>query len=80
MLLKEYDTRQTPALLDSLRQELDVYPDARLQVTEFENGPPIDAPIAMRVAGRDLDSLRAIGARVEHVLGRGGLTHRQSAD
>ena len=69
VLLKEYDTRQTPALLDSLRQELDVYPDARLQVTEFENGPPIDAPIAMRVAGRDLDSLRAIGARVEHVLG-----------
>lgn len=68
VLLKEYDTRQTPAMLDSLRQELDVYPDARIQVTEFENGPPIDAPIAMRVAGNDLDSLRAVSARIEHVL------------
>lgn len=68
VLLKRYDTRQTPAMLDSLRQELDVYPDARFQVTEFENGPPIDAPIAMRIAGNDLDSLRAIAARVERVL------------
>jgi len=68
VLLKQYDTRATPAMLDSLRLELDVYPDARIQVTEFENGPPIDAPIAMRVAGNDLDSLRAIAARVERVL------------
>ena len=68
VLVKEYDTRQTPALLDSLRVELDQYPDARIQVTEFENGPPIDAPIAMRIAGDDLDSLRAISARVERIM------------
>ncbi len=51
ILVRNYDTRQTPAMLDSLRTELDLYPDARIQVTEFENGPPIDAPISMRVAG-----------------------------
>ncbi len=68
VLVDRYDARQTPALLDSLRTELDAYPDARIQVTEFENGPPIDAPIAMRVIGDDLDSLRAVAARVERVM------------
>lgn len=68
VLVNEYHSTRTPALLDSLRTELDAYPDARIQVTEFENGPPIDAPIAMRVAGENLDSLRAIAARVEQVM------------
>lgn len=67
-LVDAYDPVRTPALLDSLRTEFDAYPDARIQVTEFENGPPIDAPIAMRVAGGNLDSLRSIAARVERVL------------
>lgn len=68
VLVDRYDSRRTPALLDSLRTELDAYPEARIQVTEFENGPPIDAPIAMRVTGDDLDSLRAVAARVERVI------------
>jgi multidrug efflux pump subunit AcrB len=68
VLVKEYDAKDTPALLDSLRAELDAYPDARIQVTEFENGPPIDAPIAMRVTGEHLDTLRALAARVEAVM------------
>lgn len=68
VLVDEYDAAATPALLDSLRAEFDTYPDARIQVTEFENGPPVDAPIAMRIRGDDLDSLRAIAARVEGIL------------
>lgn len=68
VLTRGYDATATPALLDSLRLELDAYPDARIQVTEFENGPPIDAPIAMRIRGDNLDSLRAIAARVESIL------------
>ncbi len=68
VLVDEYDSKRTPALLDSLRAEFDQYPAARIQVTEFENGPPIDAPIAMRVTGDNLDSLRAVASRVEAVL------------
>lgn len=68
VLIHEYDPTATPVLLDSLRAEFDTYPDARIEVKEFENGPPIDAPIAMRIAGENLDSLRAIAARVERVL------------
>lgn len=70
VLMKEYHAERTPALLDSLRSEFDAFPAARIQVTEFENGPPIDAPIAMRVTGENLDSLRHISSQVEGILER----------
>src|SRR5262249_11790538 len=70
VLLDHYDPRSTPGLLDQLRGALAEYPDARLELTEFENGPPIDAPIAIRVVGPDLDTLRVLAGRIETVLKR----------
>jgi multidrug efflux pump subunit AcrB len=66
--LHEYDPHLTPLLLDSLRQRFDGYAAARIEVKEFENGPPIDAPIALRIAGEDLDTLKSLAARVEQLL------------
>ena len=68
VVLERYDQKRTPALLDSLRAKLAAYPAARIELREFENGPPIDAPIAIRVHGPDLDTLRTLAARVERVL------------
>src|SRR5205823_12058807 len=47
---------------------LAAYPGAEIALREFENGPPIDAPIALRIEGTSLDTLHAIAARVERVL------------
>jgi multidrug efflux pump subunit AcrB len=66
--LDHYDRKRTPRMLDSLRTRLDGWPGARIEVREFENGPPIDAPIAFRVAGENLDSLRAVAGRLEAAL------------
>ena len=63
-----YDPRATPALFDSLRTIFDSYADGRIAVREFENGPPVEAPIAIRFTGPDLDTLRAISRRFERVL------------
>ena len=68
VLLRHYDHYATPRLLDSLRAELAVYPGAVIALREFENGPLIDAPVAMRIEGPSLDSLHALAARVEAVL------------
>lgn len=68
VVMDEYSQERTPFLLDSLRTQLDGFPGARLELREFENGPPIDAPIALRILGSDLDTLRAIAAEVENVL------------
>jgi multidrug efflux pump subunit AcrB len=68
VLLHEFDAKSTPALLDSLRVEFAQFPAARIELREFENGPPIAAPIALRVRGADLDTLRTYAAQVERVL------------
>jgi multidrug efflux pump subunit AcrB len=68
VLLHGYDTDRTPALLDTLRAELATYPGAEIALREFENGPPVDAPIAMRVEGPDLDTLRQLAGRIEALV------------
>lgn len=66
--LKEYDTTDTPKRLETLRRELKQYPNAHIYVKEFQNGPPITAPIAIRVIGPALDELDRLAARVEQVI------------
>jgi multidrug efflux pump subunit AcrB len=67
--LDAYD-RRTPAMFDTLRARFAAYPNARIEVREFENGPPIDAPLAIRLTGPDLDTLRTLAARVERIINR----------
>ncbi len=66
--LKDYDAQDTPRRLDELRQQFKRYPSARIYVREFQNGPPITAPIAIRVVGRDHDLLHQLAAQVEKII------------
>jgi CzcA family heavy metal efflux pump len=66
--LREYDTSETPKKLDQLRRQLEQYPNAQIHVKEFQNGPPITAPIAIRVVGPDLDELERLARRVEQLI------------
>ena len=66
--LKAWDPRRSPGVLEDLRRRLAVIPGARIVVKEFENGPPIEAPIAIRVFGEDLGELRKLAAEVEQAL------------
>lgn len=68
VLIDAYDNVRTPVMLDSLRRQLAAYPGARIELKEFVNGPPIDAPVAIRLEGTGLDTLRTLAARVERVL------------
>ena len=69
-VLEKYDSRRTPADLDALRIRLDGYPGARISVLEFRNGPPVAAPIAVRVVGPDLAMLDRLAREVEGLLDR----------
>lgn len=52
-------------VLEALRQQLVDYPGARILVKRFENGPPVEAPIAVRVRGPDLAALADIARDIE---------------
>ncbi|EMR01988.1 efflux RND transporter permease subunit [Cesiribacter andamanensis] len=55
-------------ITEALRQRFSRYPDAKIEVKNFEQGPPMTAPIEVRLAGNNLDSLRILAARVEGLL------------
>lgn len=66
--LHEWRPREGHALMQRLRDELSAFPGARFNVRRFENGPPIEAPIAVRIRGADLAALTALAGGVEEIL------------
>jgi multidrug efflux pump subunit AcrB len=68
VILKSYDARKTPKILDALRERLDHYANARIYVKEFTNGIPISAPISVRVQGPDLDQLEKLSTQIEALV------------
>jgi multidrug efflux pump subunit AcrB len=65
--LESWREDESLALLATLRAAFADYADAQIVVKRFENGPPIEAPIAVRIIGRDLDVLERLAAEVESI-------------
>jgi multidrug efflux pump subunit AcrB len=55
-------------LVSELRGRFARYPGAKIELKEFENGPPLDAPVALRVIGERYDVLEPLAAEVEKLL------------
>lgn len=66
--LHEYHNKRTPAFREQLRQAFSNYPGARIIIKPFVNGPPIDAPIAIRVIGPEIDELRKLALKIEDII------------
>ncbi|WP_326997409.1 efflux RND transporter permease subunit [Crocosphaera watsonii WH 8501] len=57
------------ALIPVIQKELDkVYPNARVLVRPLEQGPPVDAPVELRIYGSDLDILSDLGQKFRQEL------------
>jgi len=66
--LDSYSPRHSPQLLDELRKKFRSYPGARITVKQYENGPPVDAPVALRITGPELNTLRRLGGEIEALM------------
>jgi multidrug efflux pump subunit AcrB len=56
------------ALIEELRAKWTPYPGAKVEVKNFEQGPPINAPVEIRLFGENLDTLRTLANHVEKML------------
>ena len=68
VMLKTFDPATTPAMLDEWRRTFDTYPGVKILVKSMENGPPLEAPIAIRVRGPEVDGVRAIARDLEDMM------------
>lgn len=66
--LKAWEPGRSERVLDGLRADFAGYPGARISVETFENGPPVEAPIAVRISGENMQALKALAAEAERVL------------
>ena len=66
--LKNTEPKEKKKLIDALREKFKTYPNARIEVKDFEQGPPVEAPIAIRLFSENLDTLRSLSFRVEDLL------------
>ena len=55
-------------LVKQLREKFKDFPYAKIEVKDFEQGPPIEANIVVRVFGEDPDTLRKLSFKVEDIL------------
>lgn len=55
-------------LIEKLRRQFKDFPYAKIEIKDFEQGPPIEAPISIRVFGDNLDTLRRLSFDVEKIV------------
>ena len=55
-------------IIESLRKKWSPFTGAEIEVKNFEQGPPVIAPVEVRLLGDNLDTLRTLAMRVESML------------
>lgn len=66
--LDTYDLDIFSATVENLRKELKNFPGAVVGIKEFEQGPPVAAPIEIKLIGNDLDILKKISDDTEEIF------------
>jgi multidrug efflux pump subunit AcrB len=70
VLLSDVDIQQKKAVIDQLRSQLTRIPNAQVEVKDFEQGPPLEAPISYHLYATNLDTLQRAAGLVEGVVRR----------
>jgi multidrug efflux pump subunit AcrB len=65
-LQEDTEVPERTVFVNELRKKFDDYPGAKIIVNEFEQGPPVTAPLAIRIFGDNIDSLKSISLKVEN--------------
>ncbi len=60
--------QKLPAIITGLREEVKNIPGARIELKEFEQGPPVAAPIIVRIIGDDKSISKKLTTDVENIL------------
>ena len=67
-LKKDVNPKEKRELIEQFREQFMKISGARIEVKDFEQGPPVEAPVAIRISGDNLDTLRMMASRVQLIL------------
>jgi multidrug efflux pump subunit AcrB len=66
--LEEFDVEQFDGMIQDLRDLFRDFPGARINVKEFEQGTPVEAPLVIKITGPNLDMLKKVSEDFEAFL------------
>ena len=66
--IQRREVKNLSALIHELRQAFKNYPSAQIEVKELEQGPPVDAPISIKIIGKNLDVLKQLAGEIEKII------------
>ena len=55
-------------VIEELKSKFSTFVGAKVEVKNFEQGPPVTAPVEVRLSGENLDTLRSLAAQVEELV------------
>jgi multidrug efflux pump subunit AcrB len=67
--VEKWDPDRFYPLIYHLREEFATYPGAKIKVQELKNGPPFEAPVAIKIMGGNLDTLKTLAIQLEGIIG-----------
>jgi len=68
VLVEAASAEAVPALAEAAEAELNGRPGVTIETIVFKNGPPVEAPIAIKVIGPDLDALDRLAAETAALI------------
>jgi multidrug efflux pump subunit AcrB len=76
-VVKAKSVTQAKVLIGELQTELDkAYPQSKIVVRAFGQGPPVSAPVGLKIFGPDINTLNALGEQVRLAMSRvPGISH-----
>ena len=64
----DVSVEEKAVVIDSLRRQFFHIAEAKVQLIEYEQGPPLEAPVAIRIFGENTDTLRKYSFQVEEII------------
>ena len=66
--LEKFEVEKFDRMILDLREEFRDFPGARINVKEFEQGTPVEAPLVIKITGPNLDMLKKVSEDFESFL------------
>ncbi len=65
---EEYKYHEFNKLISGLRKKFKQYTGAKIIIKEFEQSPPVEAPLAIKITGNNLEKLKLISEDIEQIV------------
>lgn len=66
--LEENAADRKQEIIYSLREQFQLITGAKVMLIEYEQGPPMEAPVAIRLFGENIDTLRIYATQIEEIV------------